>query len=169
MEPGHQQPCYWPSYWCDPRLVIVPWPVISCPKAGRHTLDDPSVSDDQPMTSHRTAPTSGRRPSALTNQIWFLAKDWLPPKIACEKEHLETWIMLCVKYDFVTIAHNFCTKTFRYENQSWVKWLKTFVESAEDSMAMQQISIDIYFRGVLSYHCCSGHFHKSLFVWIWPS
>ena len=83
--------------------------------AGCHTLDAPSASDNQPMTSHRTAQTSGRRPSALTNQIWFLAEDWLPPKIACEKGHLETWIMLWMKYDFVIIADYFCTKTSRYE------------------------------------------------------
>ena len=78
------------------------------------------------MTGHRTAQTSGRRPSALTNQIWFPAEDWLPPTIACEKEHLETQIMLCVKYDFVIIADYFCTNTFWHENQSWVKLLKNF-------------------------------------------
>ena len=73
------------------------------------------------------------------------------------------------KYDFVIIADYSYTKTFRYENQSWVKWLKTFLQSAEDLMALQQISIDEYFRGVLSNHCCSGHSCKSLFVWIWQS
>ena len=104
---------WWRDYCCDPRLVVVPWLVIGCPKAGRRTLDNPSASDDQPMTGHRTAQTSIRRPSALTNQILFPAEAWLPKKIACEKEHLETWrIMLCVKYDFVIIADYFCTKTF---------------------------------------------------------
>ena len=103
-----------PEACCDPRLVVVPWPVIGCPKAGRRTLDDPSASADHPMTGHRTAQTSGRRPSALTNQIWFPAENWLPPKIACEKEILETWIMLCMKNDSVVIANYFCTMTFRY-------------------------------------------------------
>ena len=36
-------------------------------------------------------------------------------------------------------------------------------------MALQQISVDEYFHGVLSNHCCSGYSCKSLFVWIWPS
>ena len=55
---------------CDPRLVVVPWPVIGCPKAVRRTLDDPSASDDQPMTGHRTAQTSDRRPIAAKNCLW---------------------------------------------------------------------------------------------------
>ena len=62
------------------------WPVIGCSKAGRRTLDDPSASADHPMTGHRTPQTSGRRPSAVINQIWFPAENWLPPKIAREKE-----------------------------------------------------------------------------------
>ena len=49
--------------------------------------------------------------------------------------------MLCVKYDLMVMADFLCAKTFRYEKQLWVKWLKTFVDWAEDSMALQQISI----------------------------
>ena len=64
---------FWP-------VTVVSWPVIGCPNAGRRTTDDPSASDDHPMTDHRTAQSSGRRPTALTNQISFPARDWLPQK-----------------------------------------------------------------------------------------
>ena len=77
---GKSTGAFTPSHCCDPRLVVVPWPVIGCPKAGRRTLDDPSASANHPMTGHRTAQTSDRRLSTLTNQIWFPAEDWLPPK-----------------------------------------------------------------------------------------
>ena len=149
---------------CDPRLVVVPSPVIGCPKAGRCTLDDPSASDDHPMTGHHTAQTSSRRPSALTNQIWFPPEDLTAAKNCLWKRTFRNLNNVMRKYDFVIIADYFCTKTFRYENQSWVKWLKTFLESAEDSMALQLISINEYFRGILSNHCCSGHSCKSLSV-----
>ena len=105
---------------------------------------DPSVSDNHLMTGHFTTQSSGRRPSALTNQIWFPSEDWLPPKVACEKEHLETWIMLCVRYDFVVITDYLCSKTFPNKKKLWVKWLKTSVKSAVDSMTMHLISIDVY-------------------------
>ena len=78
--------------------------------------------------------------SALTNQILFPAKDWLLQKIACKKEHLETQMMLCLKYDFVVIADYFCTTL---PNKKTV--MKNFVESAMDWMVLQHISIDKYF------------------------
>ena len=120
--------------------------VIGCPKAGRRTLDDPSASDDRSSYSTNFRPKtvrsdqsdliSGRRLTAAKNCLWkrtfrnlnnVMHKIWF-----CDYR----WLLLY--------------KDFRYENQLWVKWLKTFVESAEYSMALQQISIDEYFRGFLS-------------------
>ena len=63
-------------------------------------------------------------------------------RIACGKEHLKSWIILCVKYGFVVVTNYFCTKTFLFEKQLLVKYLKTVVDSAVDSMALQHISID---------------------------
>ena len=150
---------------CDRRLVVVPWQVIGCPKAGRRTMDDPSASDDHPKTGHRTAQTSDRRPSALTNQIWFPAEDWLTQRNACEKEHLGTWIMLCVKYVFVIIADYICTKTFpkKKKNYDWNNW-KLPLNRQWTQWGCNTFQPTNFFLGV---HCCSGHSCKSLFVLIW--
>ena len=40
---------------CNPKLVVVPWPVIGCPKVVYHRWDDPSAYGTNPMTSRRTA------------------------------------------------------------------------------------------------------------------
>ena len=54
-------------------------------------------------------------------------------------------------------------RLFNIKKQLWLKWLKTFVESAVDSMALQHISIDEYFRDILSNHCYWDHSYRSLF------
>ena len=71
------------------------------------------------------SPTTIRWPVILQHKLpaedrplWPIRFDFRPKndcrQNACEKEHLETWIMLCVKYKFVVIAYYFCTKTFQY-------------------------------------------------------
>ena len=76
-------------------------------------------------TTHQRPPTI-RWPVIVQHKLptedcplWRIRFDFRPKtdcrqKIACEKERLQTWIMLCIKYDFVVIADYFCTMTFRY-------------------------------------------------------
>ena len=45
----------WGNVCCDPSLFIVAWAIISYTKVGHYTLEDPSMSKDNPMTHHHTA------------------------------------------------------------------------------------------------------------------
>ena len=105
------------------------------------------LSHDQSLAVRRLAaaqwpthqrPTTNRWPVIVQHKLladdrslWpitfdFRSKTDSRQKLLVKKEHLEIWLMLCVKYDFVIIAAYVCTKTFRYENQLWVKKLKKF-------------------------------------------
>ena len=123
-----------------------------------------SVSADNPMTVHRRAQTSGWRLSALTNQIWFPADDWQPPKIACEKKTFRNSsnvifkIWFCGYHGLLLHNHFLISKTFVGEIIENFHWIGSGYNGIATHFNRR------IFCGILSNHCCSGHSCKKVFL-----
>ena len=96
-------------------MVVNPMlrPKTGCCPMTSHSLSQGWLThfNDHPMTGHRTAQTSGRRPCALTNQIWFPVEHSLTQKCLWQRTFRNLDNIMC-KIWFDCIADYFCTKPF---------------------------------------------------------